>query len=118
MRTIIKAWFIALLTLSALASCQQNPHRMDMSSAVQGAKTKEDHEALAEHYEQAAKDAEAKVEEHKKLLDQYKRHSYLYGRQGDTFIEHCESLIGSYQKVVDANTAIAKMHRQMANNAK
>lgn len=118
MRTIIKTIVIAGLTLGAVAGCQQNPHPMDMTAAIQSAKTKADHEDLATHYEEAAKEAEAKVEEHKKLLNDYKQHSYLYGRQGDSFIEHCESIINSYQKVVSANKEMAKMHHQLANESK
>jgi hypothetical protein len=115
MNNIIKALLPVSLTLGLLASCAQpNPHPMDMTTAVQSAKTKTDHVALAAHYEQAAKDAEAKVEEHKKLLDEYKAHSYLYGKQGLTFQPHCEALIRSYQQVANANAEMAKMHRQVA----
>ena len=87
---------------------------MDMTVAVQTAMSKADHEALAAHYEQAAKDAEVQVDEHKKLLAQYQAHSYLYGRQAQTFESHCEALIHSYEQVADANTKMAEMHRQLA----
>lgn len=114
MNNTIKALFIAS-TVGLLAGCAQpNPHPMDMTQAIQGAKTKADHETLATHYEQAAQEAEAKVAEHKKLLEQYRNHSYLYGRQAMTLEEHCESLINAYQKAADANTEMAKMHRQMS----
>ncbi len=118
MRTIIKSMIIAGMTLGAMAGCQMNPHPMDMTAAIQSAKTKADHETLATHYEEAAKDAETKVAEHKKLLNDYKQHSYLYGKQGEQFVEHCESLISSYKKAVDANLAMAKMHHQLANDVK
>ena len=49
------------------------PAPMDMTTAIQNTKTKADHEALATHYEQAAHDAEAKVEEHKKSWISTKR---------------------------------------------
>lgn len=39
-----------------------------MSQALQNASTKADHEALAEHYEEAAAEMQIKVEEYKKLL--------------------------------------------------
>jgi hypothetical protein len=114
MNTIIKTLLIVSLSLGLLASCAQpNPHPMDMTAAIQNAKTPTDHQALAEHYEEAAKAAEAKVEEHKKLLDQYKAHSYLYGKQAASFEAHCEALINSYRKVADANSQMAAMHRQM-----
>ena len=119
MNTISKILVVAALAVAMLLGCAQpNPHPMDMSMAVQSAKTNTDHEALAAHYEQAARDAEAKVAEHKKLLEQYEAKSYLYGKQVGSFEEHCEALINSYGKVAAANAAMAKMHRQMAAGAK
>jgi hypothetical protein len=91
---------------------------MDMTVAVQSAKSSADHEALAAHYEETAKDADAKVEEHKKLLDQYKAKSYLYGKQAASFQAHCEALIHSFQQVAKANLEMAQMHRQMAASSK
>jgi len=114
MNRIIKTLLTVSLTLGLLAGCAQpNPHPMDMTAAIQSAKTRADHEALAAHYEQAARDAEAQVEEHKKLLEQYTAKSYLYGKQAATLKEHCEALIHSYQQVATGNAEMAKMHRQM-----
>lgn len=44
---------------------------MDMTQAVQSAKTRSDHENLAKHYQDAAKEMQAKAAVHKKLLAQY-----------------------------------------------
>lgn len=105
---------IALLTLGLLSACSEmNPHPMDMSQAVQNAKTKTDHQALAQHYEDAAKEMQLKVDEHKKLLNQYESKSYLYGRQAQDLKGHCQRLIDVYEKAVEANLEMAKMHRQM-----
>lgn len=102
------------LTFGLLSACSEmNPHPMDMSQAVQGATTKADHEALAKHYEAAAKEMQLKVEEHKKLLSQYESHTYLYGRQAEDFKAHCLRLIDVYEKAAEANLHMAKMHRQM-----
>lgn len=118
MNNINKALLTVSLPLGLLVSCAQpNPHPMDMTVAVQSAKSSADHEALAAHYEQAARDAEAKVEEHKKLLGQYQAKSYLYGRQAPTFEAHCLALIRSYEQVANANAEMAKMHRQLAGGA-
>jgi len=95
------------------ACAEMNPHPMDMSQAVQSASSKADHEALAQHYEEAAKDMQAKVEEHKKLLSQYQSKSYLYGRQAEDFKAHCLRLIDVYEKAAAENLEMAKMHRQM-----
>jgi len=56
-----------LLALGLLAACaEMNPHPMDMSQSVQNAESKADHEALAQHYEETAKEMQLKVDEHKK----------------------------------------------------
>jgi ABC-type Fe3+-citrate transport system substrate-binding protein len=103
-----------LLTLGLLAACaERNPHPMDMTQAVQNAESKADHEALAQHYEEAAKEMQLKVDEHKKLLSQYESKSYLYGRQAQSFKNHCQWLLNSYEKAVEENLSMAKMHRQM-----
>jgi hypothetical protein len=110
----IKLLITLVLTLVLLDGCGgANPHPMDMSEAVQNANSKADHEALAEHYEEAAAQMQAKVDEHKKLLAQYQAKSYLYGRQAADFKAHCEGLINAYEKAVEANLSMAKMHRQM-----
>lgn len=110
---------LAAFAVGMLSGCAQpNPHPMDMTAAVQSAKVKADHEALAAHYEQFAKDAEAKVAEHEKLLDGYSAKGYLYGKQAATFKAHCEGLIRSYRQIAAANAEMAKMHRQMAEETK
>jgi hypothetical protein len=97
--SILKTASILLLTLGLLAGCAQtNPHPMDMTTAIQAAKTPADHLALANHYEQAAQDAQAKVEEHKKTLAEYQAKSYVYGKQAATWQEHCQALIYNYQQ--------------------
>jgi len=102
------------LILGLLAACAElNPHPMDMSQAVQNAETKADHEALAEHYEEAAKEIQDKVDEHKKLLSQYESKSYLYGRQAEDLKAHCLRLINVYEKAAEENLSMAKLHREM-----
>jgi hypothetical protein len=103
-----------LLAFGLLAACaEMNPHPMDMTQAVQNAETKADHEALAQHYEEAAKEMQLKVDEHKKLLSQYESKSYRYGRQAQDFKAHCQRLINVYEKAAEENLEMAKMHRQM-----
>lgn len=107
-----------LLAVGLLSACaEMNPHPMDMNLAVQNAKTKADHEALAQHYGQAAKEMQLKVEEHKKLLSQYRSIGYRYGRPPDDFVEyfidHCQRLINIYEKAVEENLSMANLHRQM-----
>ena len=103
-----------LLALGLLSACaEMNPHPMDMSQAVQNAESKADHEALAKHYDVEANEMQLKVDEHKKLLSQYESKSYLYGRQAQSFKDHCQWLINAYEKAVVSNREMAEMHRQM-----
>jgi hypothetical protein len=105
---------ILLLALGLMTACSEmNPHPMDMSQAVLNAESKADHEALAEHYEKAAKEMQLKVDEHKKLLSQYESKSYLYGRQAEDVKAHCRRLIDVYEKAAEENLSMAKLHRQM-----
>ncbi|MDP3529357.1 hypothetical protein [Methylicorpusculum sp.] len=102
------------LTLGLLSACaEMDPHPMDMSQAVQNATSKTDHEALAKHYEEAAKEMQLMVEEHKKRLSQYESKSYLYGRQAQSLKDHCQWLINAYEKAAEENLSMAKLHRQM-----
>ncbi|MDD1627467.1 MAG: hypothetical protein LUQ26_08350 [Methylococcaceae bacterium] len=103
-----------LLSLGLLYACSEmNPHPMDMSKSLQNAETKADHEALAQHYEEAAKEMQLKADEHKELLAQYVSKSYLYGRQAEDLKAHCQRLINVYEKAAEENLSMAKLHRQM-----
>ena len=101
----IKLLTILLFTTGLLAACSEiNPHSMDLDLAVQ-------HEALVKHYEETAKEMQAKAQEHKALLSQYQAKSYLYGKQAQGFKEHCQSLVNAYEKAAEENLNMANLHR-------
>lgn len=116
----IRTFVAALAALGLLASCAQlNPyHPMDMTQAIQSAKTSADHEALAKHYEDTAKRMQAKVQENKKRLEQYETQSYHYGREAEDLKAHSQALIRFYGQAAEANMKIAESHRKMAAEAK
>jgi len=116
MKTITSLALLAIFAL--LGSCTINPHSMDMTQAVQSAKTRTDHEALATHYEDSAKEMRAKAEEHKKLLAQYEARKSLYGKQAQSLISHCQGLIRIYEQAAKENLGMVEAHRQMAAEAK
>lgn len=111
---------ILFLALGLLTSCAEyDPHSMDMDQAVHNAKSKADHEALAQHYEEVAKEMQFKVEEHKKILSEYVSEPWLIGKQQATgFGVHCQRLIDVYQKAAEENLEMAKMHRELAEGIK
>jgi hypothetical protein len=108
-----------LITLGLLASCAHiDPHPMDMTQAEHSAKTRADHNALARHYEEAAKAMQARAEAEKKMLTEFQNHAYYYGRQTEDLKEHSEALIRLYEQAADANMRMAKSHQRMAGQAK
>ena len=116
MKTLTSLALVALL--GPLGSCTINPHPMDMTQALQSARTRGDHESLARHYEDAAKDMQAKAAEHKKLLAQYEANKNLYGKQASSLISHCQGLVRIYEQAAAENMSMVESHRQMASEAK
>ncbi|ARO88126.1 hypothetical protein EBAPG3_010265 [Nitrosospira lacus] len=115
----MKSFFAILAVLGLLASCAHvDPHPMDMSNAIRNAKTKADHNALARHYENAAKRMQEKAQAQKNRLTEYEAHSYYYGRVTEDLKEHTKALARLYEEAADNNMSIAKSHRQMAEQAK
>lgn len=110
--------FAILAIASLLASCAHiDPHPMDMTSAIRNAKTGADHEALARHYEDAAKSMQAKADHQKRMLAEYNRHAYYYGRRTEDLKEHSEALIRVYEEAAKANENLAHYHRLLAEDA-
>ena len=93
-----------------------NPHPMDMTQAVQNAKTPGDHEALAKHYEDVAKEMQAKAEEHKTSIADYR--ARLYSKQARRLASHCQYLVRAYEQAGAENMRMAESHRQLAAEAK
>lgn len=114
--------FLALVVFSLFISTTQaeliDPHPMDMSQAIEDAKTAADHEALAKHFEEVAKRMQLKAQKHEKLLEKYETKAHIYGRLGDRLQEHSKILIRSYQDAAQANMEMAQSHRSMAAEMK
>jgi hypothetical protein len=116
----IRTFFVAFTVLGLLSSCAQMDryHPMDMTQAVQSAKTRTDHETLARHYENMAQTMQEKMQEHKKLLEQYEAQSDRYGRDAEDLKGHAQALIRFYEKAAEENMRMAALHRKMGAEAK
>jgi len=92
-------------------------HHMAMPDMISSAKTSADHEKLAAHYEQEAKAARAKADEHKQMADAYRK-------AGGPLIEklhfdqHCDALVRSYTATADEFEALAKAEHEAAKQTK
>ncbi len=99
MKTIKFSALIPLFALSLLAS----PVVAD-----------NDHEALAKHYESLVEEAKVRLQENKKVLEEYEDHPYYYGRQGQDIRSHASANIREYEKTLKENLANVDVHRRMA----
>ena len=110
--------------LGALLVCFSLPtirafakHHMSMPEMITMAKTRAEHEKLAASYEQEAKAARAKADEHKAMADAYRK-------AGGALIEklhfdqHCDSLAKSYASMAEEFEALAKAEREAAKEMK
>lgn len=93
----------ALLVLSLLVSPAFAVDGIDDSN----------HAALAEHYENLAKEAGAKLQENKAALKEYEAHPYYYGRQGQDFQSHTSANIHEYEEILAESMNNADLHRKV-----
>lgn len=86
------------------------------------ARTRSDHELVALWYEQEATAAREMAARHQRMLDDTYRPAYgspYAGAYRDPgFLRHCESLVRHYRQLAADALALAKLHRQLAAEAK
>lgn len=118
MKSIVALTGASLVLAGLLSSCSINPHPMDMTQAVQSARSRADHDNLAKHYEDKAKEMQAMAASHKQMLSQYEGNRGLYGKQAQTMISHCQGLMRIYEQAAAENLKMAEAHREMAGEMK
>lgn len=117
--SVLVAGVVVLALGLSLAGCAtENIVRGEaIEQKIAGAKTRADHERLAIWYEQEARAANDKAGQHRRLADGYGvAWSGLYGNYG--MLKHCQNLVRKYEQASEENLALAKLHRQMAADAK
>lgn len=114
-RKIVWLFFFSALLLSVgVPLVTQSVETTDMERAIENAKSKADHETLAAHYEQEAKMLNDKAEEHRRMAKAY---GALAHKAASTFGQHCEAIASKQEAVAQENLALAKLHRQLAEEA-
>ena len=88
-----------------------------IEAKIAAAKTAADHEAIASCYDEMAKDATAKADEHKKMGEAYRKGGGApVGKLG--LPQHCDQFIKSFQNEASMYKEMAAAHRKMAKDAK
>lgn len=73
-----------------------------------------DHAALVTHYASLVEEAKVRLQENRKILEEYEDHPYYYGRQGQDVRSHASANIREYEKALKENLANVDLHRKMA----
>jgi len=96
------------------SAVDRTPDAATIRAGERSAVSRDDHERVAAYHENAAREAQAKLEEQKQLLEQYESKSYLYGRQAQDLQSHADALIRKLEHTVDENVKQAALHRRIA----
>ena len=107
--------FLAL-AISILAGCAaEGPVKpAGLEQKIKAARTRVDHQAIAEVYEQQAVGDRAAAERHRGSARAYERGRW----KNKTRAAHCENLAHIYQQAAEENLALARAHRQLASEIK
>ena len=73
-----------------------------------------DHVALANYYEDLAKEVSGKLETNQQKLNDYEDRPYYYGRPGQDLKSHLQANIREYKKELAADLQEAELHKKIA----
>lgn len=102
------------LALGLLSGCAQQTPPVDLQATIKSTDTKAEHLALADHYEQLAKDADTKAAQEQKLQAEWQNHRYLDPKHAENTEEYYDALIMHYQEIAKTNRALAQLQRSIA----
>lgn len=112
----MKSTLIPALAFAVLlgAGCASKPQHTDWAAAVQKAETADDHEKLAQHYDELAQTMQADADEEKRMLAEYQRRPHRYGKRIKDLRARSGALVRDYEAAAKENRDMAEFHRQMA----
>ncbi|SCY58651.1 hypothetical protein [Nitrosospira sp. Nsp13] len=106
-----------LLAACTLMSTSVRGENMVGDATIRNATAQSEHNVLAKHFEDAAREMQIKANEQKELLEQYEN-GHLYGWQLHNLKSNALALIRKYEQAARSNMKEAASHRQMAQKVK
>lgn len=91
--------------------------KQELKSLVASAKSAQDHERLARHFDAKASELEAESKEHRELAAQYKANPTMHESKHPMSAEtagHCQYFADDLHKASERARQMANDHRQMA----
>ena len=110
---------ISILVLLAagipLSTGSVKAESLSAPSAIPATLSGNEHSVLAKHFEDAAREMQAKADEQKKLLEKYEQ-IQLYGWQSHNLKSRTAALIRKYEQDARSNMKEAAVHSQIAQS--
>jgi len=105
-----------LLAVLVNAGCATTPNSaIDWARAAESAVTTEEHEALAGHFEDIARTAEANADEQRHMLADYQARPHHYGRRIKDLRARSSALLRDYEASAKDARKMAELHRQIGS---
>lgn len=101
---IVSLVALSFITSSAFAEAPAAPSGINPN----------DHIALANYYEDLAKEVSGRLAINQQKLNDYEDHPYYYGRSGQDLSSHLQANIREYKKELVADLQEAEVHRKIA----
>ena len=82
---------------------------------IANARTRADHQGLAQFFDQEAQEAKKRAEKHRAMSKRYT--DPVWTGRGSWEVQlrgHCDTLVGLYEKAEQENKAMAALHREIA----
>ena len=106
-------------TSSVTAGSKPALSRKEVKALIAGAKTKDDHQKLADYYKAEAERLQAEATDHEEMAEAYKKNpSPLAVKHPEAFGEgHCHEMARRFHEAAVQAQELAAMHEDMAKAA-
>lgn len=104
-------YFVVLFAYTILASCAH----MNTSVTAPAEIADNDHVSWVKHYENVAREARTRLQENRKILQDYEARPYYYGRRGQDLQSHTSANIRAYEKILQESLRFVELHNRMAS---
>lgn len=118
-------WFsmLAILVASTFLQAEHSGSlsKQDLKSLISSAKSAQDHERLAQHFDAKASELEAESKEHHELVAKYKANPTMHESKHPMSSEtagHCQYFADDLHKASERARQMAADHRELAKHVK
>ena len=105
---------LVAVLLGGCASPHYSATHEQVEQRIANARTRSDHQGLAQFFDQEAQEAMKRTETHRKMGRNYGLVPWGRGAPAIQGREHCDRLVELYEEAEHENRALAALHREIA----